>query len=183
MRIQNELGRYSYESAGWSDKESFPGQDYVPWWLEFYHYNSFFLNVFVRHRVPWKGSWIIRPPREVRYIIAILWYANLYPLATMIALRGALDWEANLVLSASYLMIGMFDSKLIIFTFILLHILYIITSTSLYVLLQCYAILRKSLPYTLHKHIACLRNVAHDYTAKMPTTTVNYVDYESNIQI
>jgi len=64
-------------------------------------------------------------------------------------------------------MIGMVDSKLIIFTFILL--LYIITSTSLYVLLQYYAILRESLPYTLHKHIACLRNVAHDYSAKMPT--------------
>ena len=36
----------------------------------------------------------------------------------MIDLRGALICEANLVLSASCLMIGMVDSKLIIFTFI-----------------------------------------------------------------
>ena len=78
------------------------------------------------------------------------------------------------MLSARYLMIGMVDSKPIIYTF---------TSTSLYVLLQYYAILRESLSYTLHKHIAYLKNVAHDYLAKMPTTTVNYVDYESNTQM
>ena len=43
-------------------------------------------------------------------------------------------------------MIGMVDSKLIIFP-----IYYLLTSTSLYVLLQYYAILRESLPYTLYK--------------------------------
>jgi len=44
-------------------------------------------------------------------------------------------------------MIGMVDSKLII----LLLSYYFTASTSLYVLLQYYAILRESLPYTLYK--------------------------------
>jgi len=46
-------------------------------------------------------------------------------------------------------MIGMVDSKLIIL--LLSYYFYTVTSTSLYVLLQYYAILRESLPYTLYK--------------------------------
>jgi len=46
-------------------------------------------------------------------------------------------------------MIGMVDSKLIIL--LLSYYFYTVTSTSLYVLLQYYAIVRESLPYTLHK--------------------------------
>jgi len=86
-----------------------------------------------------------------------------------------LDCEANLALSASCLMIGMVDSKHnLIFLFY-----YILTSTSLYVLLQYYATLQESLPYTLYKLYRLPKERGTYLRLRCLTTTGNYVDYES----
>jgi len=67
------------------------------------------------------------------------------------------------VLSASCLIKGMVDSNHnLIFLFY-----YLLTSTSLYVLLQYYVILRESLPYTLY-------NLNYSYELRCATMRCNY---------